>query len=289
MKGYHDIAGDGGSQIVAQVVAARQSMTRALAGVRHLVAVASGKGGVGKSTVTLGLARALLAEGRRVAILDCDLNGPTQAQMAGVADLPWVPGEEGLELPRAADGLAVLSVGSVLGPDAALRFDSVSSGDEQVWRASRELTVLGQLLAGVRWGELDALLLDLPPGAERTLQLAQLFGPRAVFVLVTVPSAVARQVVARSLDALAGMGGAARVVGYVENMAGYWCRDCGAVRPLFPGQSPPLPVPLLGSIPFDPVLAAGCDGGVPTASDSPAGAALSQAARRLFATLEAAS
>jgi len=294
VKGYRDIVGDGGSQIVAQVVAARQSMTRALAGVRHLVAVASGKGGVGKSTVTIGLARALVAAGQRVAILDCDLNGPTQAQMAGVRDQPWVPGEEGLELPRSADGLGVLSLGSVLGRETALRFDAVSQGDEQVWRGTRELTVLGQLLAAVRWGELDVLLLDLPPGAERTLQVAQLLGPRAAFVLVTVPSAVAREVVARSLDALTGNGhGAApsgRVVGYVENMAGYWCRDCGAVRPLFPAAEAPLhatsTVPLLASIPFDPALAAACDGGSPPAVDTPAGEALRAAARRLLATLE---
>jgi ATP-binding protein involved in chromosome partitioning len=257
---------------------------RSLAGVRHLVAVASGKGGVGKSTVTLGLARALLAAGRRVAVLDCDLNGPSQAKMAGVAGMPWVPGEEGLELPRGADGLGVISMGSILGRDTALRFDSVSSGDEQVWRASRELTVLGQLLTGVRWGELDALLLDLPPGAERTLQLAQLLGPRAAIVLVTVPSELAREVVARSLDALGAAPG--KVVGYIENMAGYWCRDCGAIRPLFAATAAPLPLPLLASVPFDPQLAADCDRGVPTALDSPAGDALRQAANRLLATLE---
>jgi ATP-binding protein involved in chromosome partitioning len=154
--------------------------------------------------------------------------------------------------------------------------------------------VLGQLLAGVRWGELDALLLDLPPGAERTLQVAQLLGPRAAFVLVTVPSAVAREVVARSLDALVGgdtgAAPAGRVVGYVENMAGYWCRECGAVRPLFPAAEAPLhasfSVPLLGSIPFDPALAAAGDGGSAPPFDSPAGDALRAAAQRLLACLE---
>src|SRR6185503_1832843 len=164
----------------------------------------------------------------------------------------------------------------------------------QVWRGTRELTVLGQLLAGVRWGELDALLLDLPPGAERTLQVAQLLGPRAAFVLVTVPSAVARQVVARSFDALVGAeaeGSAGRVVGYVENMAGYWCRDCGAVRPLFPvdAASPPQPslrAPLLASIPFDPALAAAADRGAAPPLDGPAGDALRAAARGLLAALE---
>ncbi len=133
------------------------------------------------------------------------------------------------------------------------------------------------------------LLLDLPPGAERTVQLAQLFGSRAAFVLVTVPSAVSRQVVARSLDALLGdsatPGGQGRVLGYVENMAGYWCRDCGAVRPLFP-VAPPLPLPCLAAIPFDPELAAACDQGAPAPLTGAASAALREAARRLLAILE---
>jgi ATP-binding protein involved in chromosome partitioning len=234
---------------------------------KNVVAVASGKGGVGKSTVTVGLARALRRAGHAVAILDCDLNGPTQAQMMGLQAAPWVPGEDGLELPRDRDGIGVISVGSVLDAGAALRFDPVSRGDEQVWRASRELTVLAQLLAGVRWGELDALLLDLPPGAERTLQLAQLLGPRAAFVVVTVPSAVARGVVARSLDALAAA--KAHVAGYVENMAGYRCPGCGEVHPLYPAGEP-LPLRRLASLPFDPALAAACDGGAEVASSAAA-------------------
>jgi ATP-binding protein involved in chromosome partitioning len=269
VKTYRDIAGDGGSGIVSQVVAHRQAMQRALAGVRHVVAVASGKGGVGKSTVTLGLGRALAASGRRVAILDADLNGPCQAQLAGIGAAPWVPGERGIDIPRDASGIGVISVGSVLDAGAALRFDAVSQGDEQVWRASRELTVIGQLLAGVAWGELDALLLDLPPGAERTLQMAQLLGTRAAFVLVTVPSAVARGVVTRSLDAL--VAAQARVLGYVENMAGYLCPGCDELRPLF-GAGEPLPLPLLAAIPFDPVLAASAAAGSATSSPAVASA-----------------
>ncbi len=131
----------------------------------------------------------------------------------------------------------------------------------------------------------------MPPGAERTLQVAQLLGPRAAFVLVTVPSAVSRQVVARSLDALSGdddAGAAGRVVGYVENMAGYWCRGCGAVRPLFPADAAPLPLPLLASIPFDPELAAACDRGLAPDLASPAGEALRCAARALLTALESA-
>ena len=288
MKRYADIPGDGGSGVVAQVVEHRQAMAAALAGVHHVVAVASGKGGVGKSTVTAALAQALLAEGRRVTVLDADLNGPCQAAMSGLEGRPWVPGAGGLEVPRRADGLGVVSVGSLLPEGEALRFAAtVSHGDEQVWRGTREMTFLGQVLAGVAWGSLDALLVDLPPGAERTAQLAGLLGPRAAFVLVTIPSAVARRVVARSIDALATS--RSRVLGYVENMAGYACGGCGEVRPLFP-PGEPLPLPLLGRIPFDPELAALCDRGWPAgaANASPAIAAARSTARALLAALEAA-
>jgi ATP-binding protein involved in chromosome partitioning len=288
VKRYRDIAGDGGSAVLEQVGERHRAVERALAGVRHLVAIGSGKGGVGKSTLTLALARALVDERWRVTVLDADLNGPCQAQMAGLAGAPWIPGPLGLEAPRRQDGLGVLSLGSLLGPEEALRFATVSRGEEQTWRATRELTLLADVLGGTHWGELDALLLDLPPGAERTLQLAGLLGPRAVFVLVTTPSAVARRVVARSLDALRGSGN--RVLGQVENMAGYACPGCGAVRPLFAAGSDPLPVPLLGSVPFDPGLASLCDRGWPHGEgDSlPGVAAARQAAAALRMALESA-
>jgi ATP-binding protein involved in chromosome partitioning len=287
VKRWADIPGDGGSGVVAQVVEHRRAIAAALAGVRHLVAVASGKGGVGKSTVTMALAQCLVASGKRVAILDADLNGPCQAAMAGLEGVPWVPGETGVEVPRRADGLGVVSLGSLLPPGEALRFGTVSRGDEQVWRGTREATFLGQVLAAVRWGELDALLVDLPPGPERTAQLAGLLGPRAGFVLVTIPSAVARRVVARSVDALARAG--AHTLGYVENMAGYACAGCGEVRPLFPpGEA--LPLPCLGGIPFDPELAALCDAGWPAGAGaggpSPAVAAAGEAARAVIAALD---
>jgi ATP-binding protein involved in chromosome partitioning len=288
VKSYRDIAGDGGSGVLEQVGERHRAMTRALAGVRHVVAIGSGKGGVGKSTVTLALGRALVAEGWRVTVLDADLNGPCQAQMAGLVGVPWVPGPEGLEAPRCADGLGVLSLGSLLPAEESLRFATVSRGEEQVWRGTRELTLLGDVLGGTRWGELDALLLDLPPGAERTLQLAGLLGVRAAFVLVTTPSGIARRVVARSLDALRR--GGSRVLGYVENMAGYACAACGTVGPLLPEHGESLALPLLGRVPFDPAFAALCDRGWPAGegADLPAVTAAGDVARALRVALEGA-
>ena len=276
MKSYFDIAGDGGSDIVAQVAAAHREIAAALAGVRHLLAVASGKGGVGKSTLTMGLAQALRRRGSAVAILDADFNGPTQARLGGLEATPWLPGGRGLSLPRRRDGMGIVSFGSVLADAAPLDFPATARGERHTWRATREFTVLGQLLAAVEWGELDVLLLDLPPGAERTVHYAEFLagaaGAAPGFVLVTIPSDLSRGVVARSITALRAAGG--NLLGYVENMAGYYCRGCDAVRPLFPAAATPLDLPRLGAVPFDPELAALCDRGWPAGDGAAAGEAL---------------
>lgn len=286
MKTYYDIQGDGGSDVLGQVTAQRQAISEALSGVEHLLAVGSGKGGVGKSTLTMSLAQALAAQDRRVAILDADFNGPTQAHMAGLDDTPWVPGPDGLALPRRPDGLGVLSLGSLLSRGQELRFDTVSQGEQQTWRSTREFAMLSQMLSSVAWGSLDVLLFDLPPGAERTVQYAEFLGEGVSFVLVTIPSDLSRGVVARSVTALEETG--SDVLGYIENMSGYWCEDCGEVKPLFPKSDTELDVPCLGEIPFDPELAALCDRGWPeTASrDVPAVQAVGDVARRIVETWE---
>src|SRR4029078_482027 len=129
MKGYHAIGGDGGSRILEQVAEQRTRITDGLAGVRHLVAVGSGKGGVAKSPLTLHLAVALRARGLRIAILDADFNGPSQARMAGVQEALFVPGSEKVSLPRTKDGIGVFSVGSMIPETEALEFESASQGD----------------------------------------------------------------------------------------------------------------------------------------------------------------
>lgn len=258
-KNYHDLEGDVASGVLRQLGELGQSIADALRDVEHLVCVASGKGGVGKSTLTIGLAHALLARGRRVAVLDADFNGPSQAQMAGLTGAPWIPGPRGLEMPRSPSGLPVLSVGGLLAEAEPTEFDSVAADEGHVWRATREFAFLRQILSGVAWGSLDVLLLDLPPGAERTVHFAQALGPETRFVVATVPSDLARGVVGRSLTALAARGG--EVLGVVENMAGYWCAECREVRPLFPESTRPLDAPLLGRLPFDPELARLCDRG----------------------------
>jgi ATP-binding protein involved in chromosome partitioning len=294
MKRYHDIVGDGGSGILEQVAEQRTRITDGLAGVRNLVAVGSGKGGVGKSTLTLHLAGALRARGLRIAILDADFNGPSQARMAGVQRALFVPGSHKVSLPRTRDGIAVFSMGSVIPESESLEFESAAQGESHTWRATREFALLGEILRSFEWGALDLLMFDLPPGAERTVQYADFLGPfdraqggpRVSFVLVTIPSEVARGVVARSVAALSK--GSNRVLGYVENMSGYYCRDCNAIKPLFTSsETPRLGIPCLGSVPFDPELARLCDGGIPFAElgETPVRRALDHVAQQLLESL----
>src|SRR6185436_11721442 len=261
---------------------------------RHLVAVGSGKGGVGKSTLTLHLAGALRARGLRIAILDADFNGPSQARMAGVQGALFVPGSHKVALPRTSNGIAVFSMGSVIPESESLEFESAAHGESHTWRATREFALLGEVLGSFEWGALDLLMFDLPPGAERTVQYADFLasldsahGPRVSLLLVTIPSEVARGVVARSVAALSK--GSNHLLGYVENMSGYYCRDCDAVKPLFESsETRRLGIPCLGTVPFDPDLARHCDLGIPFAAqrETPVGRALEHIAQQLLDSLE---
>lgn len=286
MKTYFDVEGDGGSDVLGQVVRQRERIAQAMAGVDHVVAIGSGKGGVGKSTLTMQLALALERAGRRCAILDADLNGPCQARLAGLENVPLLPGDRGMVLPRTRRGLGVVSVGSMVPEAEHLVFESVAEGDTHVWRATREFNLFQQLLGLVDWGRLDFLLVDLPPGAERTLQYADVLGPATRFVLVTIPSALARSVVARSAAALGGTPN--EVIGYIENMSGYYCGECDRVRPLFgeaKAEAPELGFPCLARVPFDPRLASASDAGEPDLPRGPVLRAIDEAATRILSSL----
>lgn len=277
MKRHSQISGDGGSQVAEQIADLAARIARRMAGIRHVVAVGSGKGGVGKSTLTRQLASVLVAAGRRVGILDADLNGPSQARLGGVTEVPPLPGPDGMLLPRTRDGIQVLSVGSVVAEGSALTWAGLETGHTHVWRATREFANLAELLAAIDWGRLDVLLVDLPPGPERTAQFVEFLGPKTTVVLVSIPTALAHGVVARSLDALRPLPN--RVLGYVENMTG-----------LFAEEAPDLPalaLPCLGRIPFDQELARLCDRGVAvTEVESAARPALEEVARELLHRLD---
>jgi ATP-binding protein involved in chromosome partitioning len=182
-------------------------------------------------------------------------------------------------------------MGSLIPESQALEFESAAHGESHTWRATREFALLGEILRSFEWGALDLLMFDLPPGADRTVQYADFLGRRTAFLLVTIPSAVSRGVVARSVASLAK--GPNPVLGYVENMSGYYCRDCDAIKPLFVsdrGASPDIEIPCLGTVPFDAELARNCDQGIPLAAlrETPVGRALDQIAGRVLDRLDSA-
>jgi len=261
MKSYSEIAGDGGSRVVEQIVQQQNEIEIRLSDIKHLLAVGSGKGGVGKSSIAVQLALALHGAGKKVALLDLDLNGPSVARLCKLRDAVLVPGENGLLPPKTSDGIAVFSVGSVLSEEQSLEFESVSTGSSHTWRQTREFATLSSLLAGIQWGTLDVLLVDLPPGPERTKQFLEFFGPRLNLILVTLPSDISAGVVARGLSAVEKL--PSSVLGYIENMKGYLDPETGVLRPLFPeSRDVNIELDRLGELPFEPELASLCDSGL---------------------------
>lgn len=275
MKTHRDLSGDGGSDVEGQVAAQRQAVARRLRPIGSVVAIASGKGGVGKSTVTVQLARALRRRGESVAVLDADLNGPSLPHLLGLPSGGARPGEHGLVPPETEDGIAVMSTDLFLrGEDEPLRYEGPAA-DPFAWRGAAEATTLREFLAQTAWGERDWLLLDLPPGADRLPNLLGLLPALAGVAFVTVGSTVSLRVVRKAITV--AKDNAVPLLGLVENMAGYACAECRHVGPLFglPGaasaMAADLGLPLLASIPFDPGLADESDG-AGTPSDTALGA-----------------
>jgi len=254
VKRYRDVAGDGGSNIAGQVEAQQDQLKRRLASVASVVAIVSGKGGVGKSALTANLACCLALDGWKVGVLDADLNGPTQAKILGVRGRQLVLADGGVDPPVTALGVKVMSMDLLLADDAAsLTWDSPLQEEAHTWRGAMEANAVREFLADTNWGELDALLLDLPPGTDRLATVAGLAPALHGIIVVTIPSEVSQLVVRRSVTAAAST--RAPVLGLVENMAG-----------LFPGPdasrlAADAGIPFLGSVPFDPALSVAADRG----------------------------
>jgi ATP-binding protein involved in chromosome partitioning len=249
----------------------------ALAQVRNVVCVGSGKGGVGKSTLTANLAAALSAEGRRAGVLDADVWGYSIPRMYGLgATRPPVSAQRKI-VPLEAHGVKVMSIGFFVEEDAAV-----------VWRGPMLHKALSQFLQDVEWGELDHLLIDLPPGTgDVSMTLAQLL-PQARFVIVTTPQPTAQRVARRSAEMAHKV--SLEVAGVIENMSGF-TTPTGERYQIFGeggGQelADELEVPLLGKIPLTMPLREHADSGRPLVledPDDPAAQAIRQAARGLIA------
>ncbi|HZU59943.1 MAG TPA: Mrp/NBP35 family ATP-binding protein [Solirubrobacteraceae bacterium] len=250
----------------------------ALAQVRNVICVGSGKGGVGKSSVTANLAAALSGQGRSVGVLDADVWGYSQPRMLGLgAERPRVNGNRKLIPLVAHDGIEVMSIGFFIEQDAAV-----------VWRGPMLHKALQQFLEDVEWGELDYLLIDLPPGTgDVSMTLAQLL-PQAKFIIVTTPQPVAQKVARRSAEMATKL--KLEIAGVIENMSGF-VTPSGERYQLFGeggGQqlAEDLDVPLLAQVPLTMALREHSDAGQPLVlgdPDDPAAQALTHAARGLIA------
>jgi ATP-binding protein involved in chromosome partitioning len=250
----------------------------ALARVKNVICIGSGKGGVGKSSVTANLAAALAADGKRVGVLDADVWGYSQPRMLGVgAERPKVNAERKLIPIRAHDGISVMSIGFFVEQDAAV-----------VWRGPMLHKALQQFLEDVDWGELDYLLIDLPPGTgDVSMTLAQLL-PQAKFLIVTTPQPVAQKVAARSAEMAIKL--KLEIAGVIENMSGF-VTPSGERFQIFGeggGQllAEELDVPLIAKIPLTMALRQQSDAGLPLVlsdPDDPASQALRHGARGIIA------
>ena len=249
----------------------------ALAQVRNVICVGSGKGGVGKSTMTANLAAALALEGNKVAVVDCDVYGYSIPRMLGVQQRPKVNDKQKILPVEAAGGLKVMSIGFFIEENAAV-----------VWRGAMLHKAIQQFLEDVEWGELDYLLLDLPPGTgDVSMTLAQLL-PQSKFVLVTTPQPAAQSVAKRSADMSKKVN--IEVIGVIENMSGF-TTPSGERFTIFGeggGQelADELDVPLLAKAPLSEPLREQSDAGVPLVvsdPDDPAAQAIRSAARGIIA------
>lgn len=210
MRTYRQLTDPDRSGLADQIGAQRRRVAEQLAGVRRIVAVMSGKGGVGKSYVTAHLARALARGGQAVGVLDADLNGPT---IPGLLQTPPVTSPPAIGL----DGVKCVSMGQFLDEGAPLAFRGPTS-ESFVWRGAMEASALRELLGDVAWGSLDYLLLDLPPGMQRYMELCDLLGNPPAVLTVTIPTPESRDAVRRAMRAAVERG--SELLGIVENMVG---------------------------------------------------------------------
>ncbi len=248
-----DLKGSGGARPKAPTA-------EAIPGVDRIVAIASGKGGVGKSTVSANLAVALAAEGRSVGLLDADVYGPSQPRMLGVSGRPASPDGKTI-LPLRNHGVTMMSIGLMVKEDEAV-----------IWRGPMLMGALQQMLGQVQWGKLDVLIVDLPPGTgdvQMTLgQKAELTGA----VVVSTPQDIALLDARKALNMFEKMN--TPVLGLIENMSTHICSECGHEEHIFghggaKAEAEKLGIPFLGELPLDMATRIAADGGAPIVSSSP--------------------
>jgi ATP-binding protein involved in chromosome partitioning len=235
--------------------------------VKHTIAVISGKGGVGKSTVTVNLAAAFALHGKQIGILDADIHGPSVPRLLGLTGQQVKVGPPGAFPVIGPLGMKVISIDFFLPEERT----------PTIWRGPLKMTAIRQFLSDVVWGELDTLFIDLPPGTgDEPLSIAQLLPDIDGVIIVTMPSELSRVVVEKAIAFAQRLG--MPIIGIVENMSGYVCPTCGTKIDIFQSgggkkMAKETGVPFLGSIPIDPKVGVDSDKGVPFViehADSPA-------------------
>ena len=259
VPGVGNVSVNIGWKITAHAV---QRGVQLLPKVKNVVAVASGKGGVGKSTTTVNLALALSAEGARVGILDADIYGPSQPMMMGITGRPESTDGQTME-PLENHGVQVMSIGFLVDEDQAM-----------IWRGPMATQALDQLLRQTNWTELDYLLVDMPPGTgDIALTLSQRV-PLTGAVIVTTPQDIALIDAKKGISMFQKVG--VPILGIVENMAVYCCPNCGHVEHIFGADggkrmAAQFGVDMLGSLPLNMSIREQADGGTPTVAADPDG------------------
>ena len=257
IPGVGDITINIGSRIVAHSV---QRGVGLISGVKNIIAVASGKGGVGKSTTAVNLALALAAEGATVGILDADIYGPSQPQMLGISGRPESTDGKSIE-PLQSHGIQAMSIGFLVDVDTPM-----------VWRGPMVTGALEQLLRDTRWKDLDYLVIDLPPGTgDIQLTLSQKV-PVTGAIIVTTPQDIALLDARKGLKMFEKVG--IPILGIVENMSTHICSNCGHEEHIFgagggAAMCKDYNVDLLGSLPLDIRIREQADGGKPTVIAEP--------------------
>ena len=273
LPGVANVSVNVGWKIVAHAV---QRGVQLLPRVKNVVAVASGKGGVGKSTTTVNLALALAAEGARVGILDADIYGPSQPMMMGISGRPESTDGQTME-PMENHGVQVMAIGFLVDEDQAM-----------IWRGPMATQALDQLLRQTNWADLDYLLVDMPPGTgDIALTLSQRV-PLTGAVIVTTPQDIALIDAKKGLTMFQKVGGP--ILGIVENMAVYCCPNCGHTEHIFGAEggkrmASQFEVDYLGALPLTMKIREQADSGTPTVVAEPDGeiAALYKAVARTVA------
>ena len=265
-----------------QQTSEQQKLKEKMGKIKYKIAIISGKGGVGKSTITVNLATSFAMQGKRVGVLDADIHGPSVPRLLGLEGQQAKPSPTGLFPIDGPLGMKVMSIDFFL-PEQA----------PTIWRGPLKMRAIRQFLSDVDWGELDFLFIDLPPGTgDEPLSIAQLLPDIDGVVIVTMPSELSSSIVKKAITFAERLH--MPIIGVVENMSGFICPHCGKKTEIFSSgggkkMSQEMDVTFLGSIPIDPEVGVDSDKGTPfvySHKDSAASKAFTEIVKNVDAYLE---